>query len=82
MKEAAVMNVTVKGQALLPKAWRESAGLKEGGAVRVVALNDAENSLLLTPIRKPKRTSKGLARLLMSCPVEIPCPERSHLPFK
>ncbi|MEW6306527.1 MAG: AbrB/MazE/SpoVT family DNA-binding domain-containing protein [Verrucomicrobiota bacterium] len=82
MKEVDVMSVTVKGQALLPKEWRERVGLKHGGAVRVVQLNDPDHSLLLTPLRKPKRTSRGLAKFLRSCPAELPVPERHILPFK
>ena len=76
------MSITVKGQAQLPKQWRERAGLKNGGAVRVVELNDPDHSLLLTPIQRPTKGARGLSAFLRKCPVELPRPERHHLPFK
>ena len=59
MKEVDVMSITVKGQAQLPKQWRERAGLKNGGAVRVVELNDPDHSLLLTPIQRPTKGARN-----------------------
>ena len=82
MRDLGVMTLTVKGQAQFPKEWREVAGLQKGGPVRVTALNDSNHSLLITPIRKIKRTSKGLAKFLLSCPVQVTAPERHTLPFK
>lgn len=52
------MTVTVKGQGQFPKEWRDLAGLQKGGPVRVTALNDPDHSLLITPIRKARRTSR------------------------
>ncbi len=77
-----MMSVTVKGQAQLPKAWRERAGLRKGGAVRLVEVDDGEQSLLLTPIRELETGAKGLTAILKKCPGEIPPPERHHLPFR
>lgn len=82
MKTSGVMKVTVKGQAQLPKGWRERAGLSQGGAVRVVEVDNGEHSLLLTPIPAPEEGARGLAAMLKECPGEIPLPERHRLPFR
>ena len=50
--------------------------------MRVTALDDSDHSLLITPIRNAKRTSRGLAKFLFSCPVPLPVRERHVLPFK
>ena len=82
MKPVDVMSVTVKGQAQLPKRWRERAGLGNGGAVRVVEMNDPEHSLLITPIRPAVQGAKGLTAFLRKCPTELSIPKRHVLPFK
>ena len=82
MRDVSTMTVTVKGQGQFPKEWRDLAGLQKGGPVRVTALNDPNHSLLITPIRKARRTSKGLAKFLLSCPVPLTAPERHLLPSK
>jgi bifunctional DNA-binding transcriptional regulator/antitoxin component of YhaV-PrlF toxin-antitoxin module len=82
MRDVEVMTLTVKSQGQFPKEWRDLAGLREGGPVRVTALNDSDHSLLITPIRKARRASKRLAKFLLSCPVPLPVPERHVLPFK
>lgn len=82
MRDVEIMTLTVKGQGQFPKEWRDLAGLRKGGPVRVTTLNDPDHSLLITPIRKARRTSNGLAKFLLSCPVALTAPERHVLPFK
>lgn len=82
MNDVDVMTLTVGGQGQFPKNWRDLAGLRKGGPVRLTALNDPDHSLLITPIRRARRTSKGLAKFLLSCPIPLPVPERHVLPYQ
>lgn len=82
MNDVDVMTLTVGGQGQFPKKWRDRAGLRQGGPVRLTALNDPDHSLLITPIRRARRTSKGLAKFLLSCPIPLTVPERHVLPYQ
>jgi AbrB family looped-hinge helix DNA binding protein len=82
MKELRTIVVTKVGQSTLPKWWRESSGLHEGGVVEVRPVKDGKNSILLTPRPARRRGAVGLAKLFSKCPHPIDVPARTHLPSK
>jgi AbrB family looped-hinge helix DNA binding protein len=82
MKDLSTIVVTKVGQSTLPKWWRESSGLREGGIVEVRPVKDGKNSILLTPRPARRRGAVGLARLFSKCPYPMEAPARTQLPFK
>ena len=49
------VNMTSKGQVLIPKALRDQSGLIPGGPVRV-GRNDRGETVILPPLGEPKET--------------------------
>jgi len=82
MKDLDTLTVSKVGQSTLPKWWRDSSGLSKGGIVEVRAVRDGKNSILLTPRTKKRQGAVGLVKQFGSCPMPIPVPERTELPFK
>jgi len=82
MKELDVMTISQVGQSTFPKAWRDAAGLSEGGIVEVRRLNDGKHSLLLTPRPMRRLGAVGLLQALQQCPHDFPEIPRHRLPFK
>ncbi len=76
------MTVSKVGQSTLPKWWRESSGLSEGGLVEVRPLRDGKNSIVLTPKPVKRRGAVGLLKLFAKCPFPLLAPERHEVPFK
>ncbi len=66
----------------MPKWWRDSSGLDEGGVVEVRLLRDGKNSIILTPRPVKRRGAVGLFRIFGKCPVPVEVPERHEFPFK
>jgi AbrB family looped-hinge helix DNA binding protein len=82
MKDSDIMTISKVGQSTLPKWWRDSSGLSQGGVVEVRPMRDGKNSIVLTPKPVKRRGAVGLLTLLASCPSPMPAPERHALPFK
>jgi len=82
MKEFDTLAVSKVGQSTLPKWWRDSSGLSEGGIVEVRPMRDGKNSIVLTPKTKKRRGAVGLTKQFALCPAEIWTSERTTLPFK
>jgi AbrB family looped-hinge helix DNA binding protein len=82
MKDLDTMTVSKVGQSTLPKWWRDSSGLSEGGVVEVRPMHDGKNSIILTPKPVNRRGAIGLLELLSKCPAPIPLVERHNMPFK
>jgi AbrB family looped-hinge helix DNA binding protein len=82
MKEFDTLTVSKVGQSTLPKWWRDSSGLSEGGIVEVRPVRDGKNSIVLTPKATKRRGAVGLTKQFASCPAVIPVSERTTLPFK
>jgi AbrB family looped-hinge helix DNA binding protein len=82
MKDFDTLTVSKVGQSTLPKWWRDSSGLSQGGVVEVRALRDGKNSIVLTPKPKKRRGAVGLVKQFSACPATIAIPERHSLPFK
>jgi AbrB family looped-hinge helix DNA binding protein len=82
MKEFDTLTVSKVGQSTLPKWWRDSSGLAEGGIVEVRPMRDGKNSIVLTPKATKRRGAVGLVKQFASCPALIPVSERTTLPFK
>ena len=82
MKEFDTMTISKVGQSTLPKWWRDTSGLSEGGAVEVRPLKDGKNSIVLTPKPRKRRGAVGLLKLFSDCPIPFDAPERHQLPFK
>jgi AbrB family looped-hinge helix DNA binding protein len=82
MKALDVMTISRAGQSTFPKAWREAAGLSEGGVMEVRPLNDGRHSLLLTPLSPRRVGAVGLLKAMRQCPHEIPEVPRHTLPFR
>ncbi len=82
MKELDIMTVTRVGQGTLPKWWRESSGLANGGVVEVRPMRDGRNSIVLTPKPVRRRGAVGLLKQFARCPTPIKVPFRTRLPFK
>lgn len=82
MKESDTMTVSKVGQGTLPKWWRDSSGLSQGGVVEVRPMRDGKNSIVLTPKSIKRRGAVGLLKLLSGCPIPITPPERHNLPSK
>jgi AbrB family looped-hinge helix DNA binding protein len=76
------MTVSKVGQGTLPKWWRNSSGLTEGGLVEVRPANDGKNSIILTPKIPKRRGAVGLVSQFQRCPYPITPPDRHALPFK
>jgi AbrB family looped-hinge helix DNA binding protein len=82
MKDVDTLTISKVGQSTLPKWWRDASGLSDGGVVEVRPMRDGKNSIVLTPKPRKRRGAVGLAKFLATCPVEIPVPERTTLPFR
>ena len=82
MKDLDIITVSKVGQSTLPKWWRDTSGLSNGGVVEVRPMRDGKNSIVLTPKPSPRRGAVGLLDLFAGCPVPIPTPDRHNLPFK
>ncbi len=82
MKDPDIMTISKVGQSTLPKWWRDSSGLSQGGVVEVRPMRDGKNSIILTPKPAKRRGAVGLLKLLGGCPSPMPAPERHALPFK
>jgi AbrB family looped-hinge helix DNA binding protein len=82
VKDFETLTVSKVGQSTLPKWWREASGLSNGGVVEIRAMRDGKHGILLTPRPKKRRGAVGLVKQFTSCPLPIPAPERTGLPFK
>jgi bifunctional DNA-binding transcriptional regulator/antitoxin component of YhaV-PrlF toxin-antitoxin module len=82
MKDLDTMTISKVGQSTLPKWWRDTSGLVNGGVVEVRPLRDGKNSIILTPKPAKRRGAVGLAAQFARCPHPMLAPERHHLPFK
>jgi AbrB family looped-hinge helix DNA binding protein len=82
MKDLDTMTVSKVGQSTLPKWWRETSGLSDGGVVEVRPMRDGKNSIVLTPKPAKRRGAVGLLELFSKCPTPIPPPARHNLPFR
>jgi len=82
MKDSDIMTISKVGQSTLPKWWRDSSGLSQGGVVEVRLMRDGKNSIVLTPKPTKRRGAVGLLKLLAGCPSPMSAPERNNLPFK
>ena len=82
MKELGTIVVSKVGQSTLPKWWRDSSGLSQGGIVEVRPAKDGKNSIVLTPKPAKKRGAVGLARRLAKCPYPVDAPSRTVMPTK
>jgi bifunctional DNA-binding transcriptional regulator/antitoxin component of YhaV-PrlF toxin-antitoxin module len=82
MKHWDTLTVSKVGQSTLPKWWRDSSVLSDGGLVEVRPMRDGKNSIVLTPKPSKRRGAVGLFELFSKCPAHIPLPGRHQLPFK
>jgi AbrB family looped-hinge helix DNA binding protein len=82
MKDLDTMTVSRVGQSTLPKWWRDTSGLSDGGVVEVRPMRDGKNSIVLTPKKTKRRGAVGLLKLFSKCPIPMPPPARHELPFK
>ena len=63
MKDLDIMTVSKVGQSTLPKWWRDTSGLADGGVVEVRPMRDGKNSIVLTPKTAKRRGAVGLLGL-------------------
>jgi hypothetical protein len=82
VKGVDTFTVSKVGQSVLPKWWRQQAGLAAGGLVEARPIHDGQNSLLLTPRPPERREARGLAKAMAACPLPLPPPERHPLPSR
>lgn len=81
MSDTLTVQVTARGQAVMPLGWRKAHGLEHGGPCDAREVNDGKGSLLITP--RPKRKgAKGLADFMDKQSVAFKPVTRHTLPFK